>query len=116
MIWTLAFFVVTGFYLYLIFAVPSTISGEQTLGVKLALGASKVAQNHSIFLAMVSLAALLPALLIPQIARPYLLRVALIFGLIWGGVFLITSQPVALASIQNVLSTDRPMPETIRGP
>jgi len=117
MIWLAAVMVVGGFYLYMIHAASGMAQCEKMEGIQLALGAGKLAQDHPVFLALISIASFIPAILLPQFARPYLLRVVLVFSIVWAGVFLVTFQPVAkaVACIQKTLSTERPMPETIRG-
>ncbi|MGH2628107.1 MAG: hypothetical protein ACRDHY_15825 [Anaerolineales bacterium] len=113
----MALLVIAGFYYFLIFAVPATAEAERSFSTAWVFALGRCAEAHPILAGAALVSLLAPAFLFPNRAGSYLVQLAVVLALIWGAAFTLTARPQdrAAQAVESILSTERPLPETIRG-
>ena len=113
----LAISIMAGFYYYLIFVVSVPGADDSGLPARTVLALSNLAVSHPALLGLCLLSTLVPTLVNPLKAPSYLARVAVLFGVLWLGIFTFSSHPSyhAASLVRNFLAAQRYFPETIHG-
>ncbi len=110
----LATFGLAGLYYTLIFMIPGQEAGDAGSAWSLVLSAARAAEAHPVLFGSILLATLAPAAIFPFRARPYLIRLALLVLILWGGLFAALFQPQASQRVEALLHQPRDLPETIK--